>query len=410
MLVLHQPNLIIRILSIVRLGLAFVLMIALGVGKTLLGIDDLPVLIMWQIILCLVFVNFLVYIGYRKGISPPILVTLGLIADSLFLTELLYFTGGADNPLTVLYIAPIICAALYCRPLFAWALSFSILLIYLLLFFWYEPLELFNLHSTHLAGMWITFSVTSIFLMAGISTLIQLIKQSKERLNQAYRKQQEDEYWLVLGMEASSLAHELSTPMNTLMLLQNELASTPNLPEQTQKDIAALKVQLDACKNTLDHLKYKIQPSITTFYIYAELKNRLKRWHNLRPDSECVLHQQDTHDYLVTLDESFWSAFFNILNNAADAANDEAIDLYSRIHHHTWEITIHNKNGNLSADQLSKAGLDIIDSDKPFGMGLGVRLAHATLSRLRGTLTLSNYSSGGVQAKISLPLVIHPPM
>lgn len=410
MLILHQPNLIIRVLSVVRLGLAFVLMISLGVGKALLQIDDLPVFIMWQIIACLVLVNLLVFIGHRKGISPPILVTLGLIADTFLLTELLYFTGGASNPLTVLYIAPIICAALYCRPSFAWSLIFIILMIYLLLFFWYEPLDLFNRHSAHLAGMWITFSVTSIFLMAGISILIQLIRQGQERLNQAYRKQQEDEYWLVLGMEASSLAHELSTPMNTLFLLQEELALTANLPKQVQEDISAIKVQLDACKNTLDHLKYKIQPSITTFYLYAELKNRLKRWHNLRPDCECLLHQQDSHDYLVTLDESFWSAFFNILNNAADAENEEAIDLYSKVRNHTWEITIHNKNGHLSADQLSKAGLDIIDSDKPFGMGLGVRLAHATLSRLRGTLTLSNYPSGGVQAKISLPLIIHPPM
>lgn len=53
---------------------------------------------------------------------------------------------------------------------------------------------------------------------------------------------------------------------------------------------------------------------------------------------------------------------------------------------------------------MEKAGLDMIESDKPFGFGLGVVLAHASLSRLGGSLELGNRDEGGVRAVIQLPL------
>ena len=69
-------------------------------------------------------------------------------------------------------------------------------------------------------------------------------------------------------------------------------------------------------------------------------------------------------------------------------------------------VTIYNRKGHLSEQQLNQAGLNIVESEKPFGLGLGVRLAHASLSRLDGSLELSNHSEGGVIATILLPLTV----
>ena len=69
-----------------------------------------------------------------------------------------------------------------------------------------------------------------------------------------------------------------------------------------------------------------------------------------------------------------------------------------------WRIAIVNATGALSDDQLSKAGPDAMDSEKPAGPGMGVKLTRATLSRLGGSLTLRNREPSGVEARIELPI------
>lgn len=54
------------------------------------------------------------------------------------------------------------------------------------------------------------------------------------------------------------------------------------------------------------------------------MAERLSAWRNLRPDIHWQWQrdpQETASDYEVILHESFWYAFFNILNNAADAGN-----------------------------------------------------------------------------------------
>ena len=98
--------------------------------------------------------------------------------------------------------------------------------------------------------------------------------------------------------------------------------------------------------------------------------------------------------------------FFNILNNAADTG-EQSIELHNELKEDdAWLVTIYNREGHLSQQQLSDAGINVIESDKPFGLGLGVRLAHAGLAGLGGSLELSNHSEGGVMATIRLPLLV----
>lgn len=388
--------------------LLFILCFIFALFKIPLEINS-PIFV--QIAICLFLLNIANWYGQKRRIEPELLVYISLVVDTLLLSELIYFTGGSTNPITVLYVWPVICAALFCKPYRAWFLTFIIILIYLALFVFYQPMKIFNLHSQHsilihLFGMWIAFSLSAVLMMGLISTLVQIVRRHELRLSQAYRRQQEDEYWLVLGMDAASVAHELSTPMNNMMLITDELLSNSRLPDGAREDMALLDAQLQQCQESLARLKTSNNHMARNVNLYDELKNRIKRWQNLRPDIRCQWQRNpgDKTDYFVTLDESFWHAFFNILNNAADAS-DQSIDLFTQMGaNYNWQITIRNQHGFLTKDQLTKAGLDMLDSNKPFGMGLGVHLAYATLSRLGGSLHLNNHPTGGVEARIVLPL------
>ena len=108
----------------------------------------------------------------------------------------------------------------------------------------------------------------------------------------------------------------------------------------------------------------------------------------------------------MTVDPLFWPAVFNILNNAADAG-DNHVEVISQIQDNTLVIEIINRSGSLPQAQLEWAGLSALSSQKPSGLGLGMKLSHATFEKLGGSLSLSNQQQGGVRAVISLPLARH---
>ncbi|MDV2856676.1 HAMP domain-containing sensor histidine kinase [Oceanimonas sp. CAM02] len=357
-------------------------------------------------------VNLFLTRDWRRGRPAQRLLEFGLLLDVLALGLVLGLTGGASNPLAVLFLLPLVMAALVCPPRFSWWLTAIAIVLYLLLFFWNLPLPtgehaghgdheaLFNLH---LIGMWLTFALSAGLITACVSRLVRILGERERRLNQAYQRQDTDERLLVLAMEAASLTHQLSTPLNNLFLLNEELRETPDLPEEVQEDLQLAHTQLAQCADILSRLKSQSQAEREPVRLYHTLGERLAQWQNLRPEVR-VDWQRPVADQTVQLSPLFWPALFNILNNAADAGEGR-IELHTHLHDNgDWELGVHNRSGVLSEAQLRRAGLDQFDSGKPAGLGLGVWLSHATLSRLNGRLELSNHAEGGVYARILLPL------
>ncbi|OYD23298.1 histidine kinase dimerization/phospho-acceptor domain-containing protein [Oceanimonas baumannii] len=374
----------------------------------------LPLLPLAAVAASMAGVNLWLSRNWRNGRPAQWLLALGLLLDILALAIVLGLTGGASNPLAVLFLLPLVMAALVCPPRFSWWLTAQATGLYLMLFFWYLPLPaeqhtghgdheaLFNMH---LVGMWLTFALSAGLITACVSRLVRILGERERRLNQAYQRQDTDERLLVLAMEAASLTHQLSTPLNNLFLLNEELRETSNLPDEVQEDLQLAHAQLKQCAEILSRLKHQSQAEQEPVWLYRALGERLAQWQNLRPEVRVEWQRPAaSQDREVRLSPLFWPALFNILNNAADAGEGR-IDLHTRLHRNgDWELGVHNRSGVLSEAQLRRAGLDQFDSVKPAGLGLGVWLSHATLSRLNGRLELSNHAEGGVYARILLPL------
>ncbi|OXY81053.1 sensor histidine kinase [Oceanimonas doudoroffii] len=372
---------------------------------------NLPLLPLAAVAIGVAVINLWLNRDWRLGRPVRRLLACGLLLDVLALGLVLGLTGGASNPLAVLFLLPLMMAALVCSPGVAWGLTGIATGLYLLLFFWHLPLPagehggheaLFNLH---LVGMWLTFALSAGLITSCVSRLVRILGERERRLNQAYRRQDSDERLLVLAMEAASLTHQLSTPLNNLFLLNEELRETPDLPREVQEDLQLAHSQLEQCADILSRLKSQSQAEREPVRLYRTLGERLAQWQNLRPEVRVEWqHSNMAQDRTVRLSPLFWPALFNILNNAADAGEGR-IELHTRFHTNgDWELGVHNRTGVLSEAQLRRAGLDQFDSDKPAGLGLGVWLSHATLSRLNGRLELSNHAEGGVYARILLPL------
>ncbi|MGO1793058.1 MAG: ATP-binding protein [Oceanisphaera sp.] len=342
----------------------------------------------------------------------------GLLVDILLLTAIAYFSGGVMNPAAALYLFPLLIAALTCSTAFAWGCVGIAMISYGGLFYWYQPLALAMDHSdhgasmaplfnVHLLGMWLTFSLSAILITASVSWLMGLLARKEQLLQLTYQKQQEQEQFLLLGIESASVAHQLSTPLNNLFLLNEELSSESQLTDAGQQHLALQYQQLVLCRDVLWQLKRRETSGAKAQWLFTELQAYLERWANLRPDVQYHwLKPSSEQDHYVWLDELFWSALLNIMDNAADAGENR-VELHTQVDKElTLNIDIYNRQGHLSDEQLAQAGLNQQTSEKMAGLGMGVWLAHATFSRLKGSLTLRNQPNGGVHAHIQIPLTL----
>ena len=393
-----------------RWGYCATLTIALVWSRAYAHVFPLPVKPLATVCAFLALVNVALHYFSRRGMSASMATGLGLAADVAAFFEALVFTGGVSNPLTFLFTIPPVIASLALGGVGAILVALCSVACYFALFFLHLPFPLTSsdpalLLRVHLAGMWITFAFSVLMMSAWVSKLSLLLRKSEESLSRARLRQIEDESWLALGVEAASIAHEMSTPLNNLLLLSSEMAARDDLPPDLRRDVETMSGQLEICRGVLTRLRRKSDSPIEEVWIFQELERRVGRWRNVRPDARAELEILSEFDALVRMDSIFWSAFQNILNNAADAGSgrvrvSSSFDSAANV----WRIAIVNATGALSDDQLSKAGPDAMDSEKPAGLGMGVKLTHATLSRLGGSLTLRNREPSGVEARIELPI------
>ncbi len=93
-----------------------------------------------------------------------------LLLDIIFLTLILYFTGGSTNPVVSSYLLPLIISAAVLRPAHTWFIAFLSIALYTLLLFYYQPLELFQMSSdgtmmsAHFLGMWVNFGFSALLI------------------------------------------------------------------------------------------------------------------------------------------------------------------------------------------------------------------------------------------------------
>lgn len=360
-----------------------------------------------QALLTLALVNLLLQSLRRHGATPMLLIRLGLAADVLALTEILAFSGGAANPLASLYLPPLLFAALLSPGAFSWCLSGLSLLVYGLLFFWHLPWPLAQSDAAyaffaHQLGMWLTFALSALLMTGFISYLSRQLAERDEQLAAARESQLRDEQLVGLGMQAAMAAHSLSTPLNTLTLLVDEWCEAPH-EAVAETELALMKGQLRVCREALTRLKHHAQTGPVRLRLFAALGERLEGWRALRPDVTLQWRAPEGADPEVELDAAFWPALFNLINNAGEAGGG-VVGVTGHFRSGCLQLDIVNREGCLSEAQLKAAGLSQMQSVKRAGLGIGVMLSHATLARLGGSLTLDNRPTGGVHARIVLPL------
>ncbi|MDG1813508.1 MAG: ATP-binding protein [Porticoccaceae bacterium] len=335
-----------------------------------------------------------------------------LLADILFFSVLLYFSGGASNPFISYYLIPISIAAITVSRQYSILIAVTALGAYSLLLKYYVPITAIapSSHhgasngSLHILGMWANFAVSGGIIIYFISRMASALKIQQQALALQRETQLRNEQLLAVGTLAAGTAHELGTPLNTMKLLVDDMvASAPD-----NQDLSLLNQQIEQCKITLKQLlttaeqsqSNQLEPQSVRSYFSAILA----RWQLMRPHLKANINFTDSPDSSAVFEPTIAQSILNLLNNAADASLNVDVHLY-------WSATaanieIRDYGTGLDLGEVDRLGQAFV-TDKADGLGLGLFLSQATLSRFGGSVSLQNASNSepGTLTHILLPLV-----
>lgn len=385
---------------------------------------------LWGILTFLSFFNWWTWL--RLTASDAIYeneIFVQLSCDVLAITAILYFTGGATNPIAWFFLLPLIIAATLLRQEYTWYMVIFTSGCYTLLMSYYQPLP--NIQPTlqgdaahrlqhmmperdlnlHVFGMWFGFVFSAVLVAYFVVEMAKTIRAREQSLAEAREQSLRNERVVALGTLAAGAAHEISTPLATMAILIGEIhdeSDSGSNPEMVEK-MKILREQVGRCKQALSVM------SATAGEIRAEsghvesidlyMENVVKSWRSQRPGCRLKYHKSGFMPIPFILAElTLTHALVNILNNAADVS-PKGIELTVKWTPASIILNVLDRGPGISpsvADRIGKVPI----STKEAGLGVGLFLAFATINRLGGSIEMvQRQQVTGTVTKIVLPVV-----
>jgi two-component system sensor histidine kinase RegB len=330
-----------------------------------------------------------------------------LATDLAALSVLMFFSGGAANPLISLLLPPVAVAALVLPGRWVAGIAGLAVSAYSLLMFVYLPLPVADpgrAARLHLAGMWFTFVVSAVMIAWFIVRMTASIRARDAELAAVREQALRDERVVALGALAAGAAHELSTPLATIAIIAGELEHDDSLTDSVRADIDVLRAQVGACKGIISGLADRAGvgrlDSAQSVQADEWLRSLFGRWRRVRPQASARLAiRGKSPEPAIVVETTLEQGLMNLFNNAADAGSQVVVAADWRGDFLTIEVS--DNGPGFPAAVLALAGRAPLPP-RAGGSGIGLFLAHTAIERLGGSLILSN-STGGL-AVVRLPL------
>jgi len=397
----NQIQLVLALRSAV-IVIQFFLILFVNLGLTY----ELPWMPLFSVIFLELGFTFASFIFYRNKtqISQRALL-MQICADILFLSLILFFSGGATNAFVSLLLIPIAIAAVTLTSSLLALVAFLAIFSYSALL-WYLPMSVMHGNMQgHFIGMGLNFLFSALVVAIVVGKMARSINQ-RELAIAAYRENLlKQEQVTSLGVASAQVTHQLATPIATVQLLTDELSE-----EFPNNDIINdIQGQLTRCTDSLDAFRAMVFDIKDQTIVATNISNLLEGLlDNLRvnyPEINVESVEKQPVNTEVMADTALLPAILNLINNAIQATkanNSNKITLISQVDDQNWQFIIRDNGLGFSLEKLKQLGVKPVNSEQ--GLGMAVFLSHASLERLGGKLALTNHQQGGALVTLSLPV------
>lgn len=313
------------------------------------------------------------------------LLTLELTLDVLIFVGLLQQLGGAGNPLSFYLLIPLLLGALTLGRTAAIWLLVATLSGYLLIALWHStPAPHSTLHAlsrelshTHGLGMGVVFIALALLLTTLGQVIQSLARQQQRQQERLLELAGRRERLYQVAATLAHQAHELNTPLSSLVMLADNAAREPGLPQTTRDDLAqieALARRIAARLRNADGDSLPEQPG------YQELIMQVRRHlRHLHPTLTLTMSGPSEHRF------NDGAAWFRVLANLGYNAIDAGAE---RLDLRLAAVPRDGQSRGRWLLQVSDDGPDHPERRGDEGLGIGLALVETTLASLGATLTL----------------------
>ena len=348
------------------------------------------------IILLSIGVNFYSYFIDNKNKSiSNIKAFFYLFFDTIQLGILLFLTGGIINPFSILILAPVITSASYLPALLTVLLSSISIALIIILNYYYIPLKLseeFILPYVYSFGLVSALVVTIIF----VAIYAYLFASSSRKISNALSASKlqilNQKKITEVGSLSAAAVHELSTPLNTIFLILNDLSKEKKLIEDKSivKDIELLKSQAERCREILLSLSKNPLKLKDKFLDKVKLSDLVKlnfdKFNNSRTLK--IIENFNSKEPEIIFKDEIMYALGNIIQNAVHYSKQNVtVEIEYLINDVSLKIS--DDGTGFPKDILDKIGEPYISKDKE-GMGLGLFIAKNLIENMGGKILIYN--------------------
>ena len=359
-----------------------------------------------------ILVNFYSYFIQRGNPTLTDKKTfLFLLFDISQLVGLLFLTGGVFNPFVVLILAPIIISASYLSALWTILLSLYSILLILIINFNYVPLnweQNFITPTMYNIGIIIALIITIIFIAIYAYLFASSARKISRALTATELKLSNQKKTTEVAYLSAAAVHELSTPLNTIFLVLNDLLKEKILITNSVliKDIELLKSQAERCKEILLRLSKNPQNLKDNFFEKIRIVDLIKLNFEKFNDNKKLTLNNDrfNNESKILFKDEVNYALGNIIQNAILYSKDE-IKIFLKVNKSFFTIKIEDDGDGFSRDVLDKLGEPYISKNKK-GMGLGIFIAKNLIENMKGNIIFYNSNNNGAVVEINFDKTI----
>jgi two-component system sensor histidine kinase RegB len=370
---------------------------------------DLP------IIPCLVIIGLsaLLNLALQMAFNPmrrlePVYAAALLALNIIELAGLLYLTGGLQNPFSFMFLAPVLISATALPVRMTVTLGVLAVACAAVLVFFFQPLpwegdEPLVLPPIYVLGVWL-----SIVLAIGVTSLYSFqVTEEARQLADALAATElvlaREQHLTQLDGLAAAAAHELGTPLSTIVLVSRELERTlqdnaqdnaqassdiKTLREQAQRcrDILAKITQLSSVGGPFDHMK------LSTLIEEAVAPHR-----DFGVAIKVRIAVSGAKEPVGARNPAILYGVGNILENAVDFAR-ATVEVNAWWNNETIEIVISDDGPGFAPEILRRIGEPYLSRRRGTddaqsargGLGLGVFIARTLLERTGAKVSFAN--------------------
>jgi len=341
--------------------------------------------------------------GITKRLEPDRAAWL-LALDIAVLAILLFLTGGLQNPFAFLFLGPVLISATALPARMTLMLAgFAITCSTLLVFFHYplpwiaeEPLELPPLY---MMGVWLAILLSIGFISIYAWQIIEESRQLADALAATELVLTREQHLSQLDGLAAAAAHELGTPLSTIVVVAKELelAIEPNSPHAD--DVRLLREQAHRCREILGKLTElpAAGEPFERMKLSALIEEVVAPHRNFGVTIGVAVPTELASEPVGARNPAILYGLGNLLENAVDFAR-EHVQVSANWDQGSVNVTISDDGPGFPPEVMDRMGEPYVTSRRrrmraaaeTTGLGLGFFIAKTLLERSGATLALEN--------------------